>query len=1380
MLLVVMGEPRDRAEAANHETMSVIRAPTEDDSLAETSGPQDEIGSPALGQTFASLGRLTTLQPGDFIGGSDGKRFEIASRVGAGGLGIVRGARDSALDRTVALKFITYSRTSSAASTQINELFKLEARLTARLAHENIVRIFDIGNEEGVPFLVMEHLEGRTLDSLLAKDEWDALKATKVMTDVARGLAHAHKAGVVHRDLKPSNIFILKDGRAKILDFGLAGLGSLFSGLAGGSSAVGTPSYMPPEQWLAQSQDGRSDIWAAGVIFFEMLAGRPPFVAQNLEMLRQNVTSPDPAPSLRQLRPELPEEAERVVARALKKDITQRFGTADELLDALVGLEVALTRGLHAQGPDRLKRPRSERRQLTLLSCALADLVGIAERMEPEDFSELLDGFFETCATVVRQLEGTMVSNTGGRSVACFGYPVAHEDDAQRAVRAAFLMCDAVRSLGRSGSEVPAVQVGVHTGVALAGKLRGDDPEAPAVIQGDVPEVTAWLEHRARPGEILLTQRTEPLLRGLFELESLGLESPQGARNPIEIYRAVALREAVSRFTSARLTGLTPLVGRDAEAGILRDLWQRTKSGQGQFALISGEAGIGKSRMVETLKEQVANESHTWLTAQCWSHFRNAALHPLVECIVRSTDIRPEQAAAEKLKKLESELAKLRLPLAELVPVLASFLHIPLSEPYRAPQLSPEQFKKQLLEALVSMLMAMAEHQPTLFIVEDLHWSDASTQELLDLLLDRLNRASLMVVATSRPEFQPPWPESLLRRIALARLSDSQASAMVALASLRRNLPIDAVTQLVSRSDGIPLFIEELTRAVLEDASQTIPASLSELLLARLDKLTGAGKDVAQLGSVTGREFTYELIHRSWPADEETLRDGLMQLVEAGLLRPLGQLGDARYVFKHALVQEAAYRSLTRSQQRDHHRRAAEVLARDFPATADAQPELMAHHHAEAGENEPAIVYLEKAGQLAAQRAAVGDAEAHYRRALQLLLLQPESTARDRDELRLQLALGAPLMATRGYANPEVRSTYARARELCQRAGGDAQLFASVLGLWQFYMVAGEVLISADLGRQLLAQAEQSTDPVRLMLAHRALGTSLMLCGEFQSCHDHSEQGSALYDPAQHGKLVLKYGQDPGVLNTLYTAWSAWYLGFPDEALRRAEQAVELARTLQHPLTITIALTYLALVHNYRGEHQIASVLAREAMDTAIQHKLALWQAMSKIEYGWALIGLGERARGGELIKDGVVSWKKTGARSGLTFFLASLAWGQWQSGALDDAMSTLDEMDELVRQTGERFIEAELLRLRGEVTLLLRPEKEPEAEANFLRGLEIARQQKARAWELRLAMSLGRLWARRGETDRARELIDSSLAGFVEGLDTADLKQARLLLQSM
>ncbi len=1148
-----MSGTRDRPAGANEETRPPFdsESPTGAESLVETSSPPSPDDAAGSGVASA-FGRVAALRSGDFIGGADGNRFEIVQRLGAGAMGIVHLARDSALDRTVALKFITYNRANTS-SAQLGELFKLEARLTARLAHENIVRIFDIGEEEGVPFLVMEHLEGRSLDSLLAREEWDALKATKVMTDVARGLAHAHKSGVVHRDLKPSNIFILKEGRAKILDFGLAGLSKLFSHDLSGAAAVGTPNYMPPEQWLGEPQDGRSDIWAAGVIFFEMLAGRAPFLAPSVEALRKLVTSPDPAPSLRQFRPDLPEEAERVVASAINKDLTKRFGTAEELLDALVGLEMALTRSLHAQGADRQSQPRPERRQVTLLSCALADLVGISERMDPEDFGELVGAFFETCATVVRQLEGSLVSHSGGRSVACFGYPVAHEDDAQRAVRAAFLVCEAVRNLKQPGREAPSVQVGIHTGVALAGKLRSDDPGATAVIQGDVPEVTSWLEHRAKPGEILLTQRTQLLLHGLVDLEFLGLESPAGARTPIEIYRAAGLRKVASRFASASLTELTPLVGRDVEVRRVHDRWQRVKSGQGQFVLISGEAGIGKSRMVETLKEQVEADSPAWLTAQCWSHFRHAALHPLVDSILRATDIRPEEAAADKLKKLEAYLGTLQLPPAELVPMLATFLRVPLSAPYQAPQMSPELFKNRLLNALATLLLAMAARQPTVLIVEDLHWSDASTQELLGTLLGRIDRTALLVVATFRPEFQPPWPDGgHLMRISLPRLSDSQASALVALANPRGTLSPESVAELVSRSDGIPLFIEELTRAVVEGASQTIPASLSELLLARLDKLTGAGKDAAQLGAVIGREFAYELIRRAWPGDEVTLRSGLMQLVEAGLLRPQahGPQDDARYVFKHALVQEAAYRSLAKSARRDHHRRAAEVLARDFPHVAEAQPELMAHHYAEAGENEKAMASLEKAGQLAAQRAAVGDAEAHYRHALQLLELQPESTARDRDELRLQLALGAPMMAARGYANPDVKKTYARALELCQRAGEDAQVFASLLGLWYFYMVSGGVRISADLGRQLLAQAQQSADPVRLMLAHRALGTSLMLCGEFQACHDHTVQGAALYDPGQHGKLVLKFGQDPGVLNILYVAWSAWYLGFADEALR--------------------------------------------------------------------------------------------------------------------------------------------------------------------------------------------------------------------------------------
>ncbi|MDC0715766.1 TOMM system kinase/cyclase fusion protein [Nannocystis bainbridge] len=1334
-------------------------------------------------------GFMPLAKKGDRIGGEDGQRFELLERLGAGGMGVVYLARDTLLDRAVAIKFILQAPTDDS-SREIVDRFRTEARASARLSHENIVRVFDLGSAVGVPFLVMEYLEGRPLDAVLAEGPLEARRVVQLVIDIVRGLSHAHRADIVHRDLKPANVFVTRDGRAKIVDFGLA---SVAAGRADTQTSPlsGTPRYMSPEQWRGEDQDGRTDLWSVGVMLFEMLCGHSPFWRDHLSEVRANVLSEAAAPALRAFRPELPALAETVAARALAKDVARRFGTAEELLDALVGLELALARPGRA-GEEPVERPRraSERRQVTLLSCSLVEALALAEVMDPDAYADLLDGFLDICATVARQLEGTMVAAHGGHALVCFGWPAAHEDDAERALRAGFLVVDSVRGLASAGGATLAARIGICSGSVVADKR---EHEAAPRLLGELPHVATWLEGQAAPHEILLSGRARALVRGTIEVEARGERRPPGGGRTIEVLRALRPSRTVSRFDRAG-GELTPLVGREAEVDALRGLWAQVREGRGQFVLLSGEAGLGKSRLVQTLRAYTAGEAHQRLVCQCWPHFRNSALHPLLEATMRAMDIEPEATASDRLARVEAALADLRVPLAEHVPLFAAVLAIPLDGRYAAPQLSPDLLKNRVQEALIRTVLALAAQRPTLLVVEDLHWSDQSTLELLELLVARMTEAPLMVVATSRPEFAPNWPaRPHLHRLALRRLSPHQTAAMVALAARGQALPEELVAQLVARADGIPLFVEEVTQTAAEvwqregqasavrrasSALAAIPATLQELLLARLDRLQEAGREVAQLGAVLGRDFPYALLRHASDRDEETLRTGLMQLVEAGIVRVEGSEQAARYVFRHALVQEAALSSLLRPRRQYLHGQATRAILGQFPELAELQPELLAHHFVEAGDHERAIEWLEKAGQKAVQRSANTDAVSHYAQAIALLRARPEGDPRDRKELALQLALGAPLMATRGYAAPEVHDTYARARELCRRAGDDAQLFPSVLGLWQFYMVGGAAEISANLGRQLVAQAETTDNRTMLMLAYRALGTSQMLLGEIAGCRELTEKGLALYDIREHGKLALRYGQDPGVTNGLYLAWVLWFLGHPDQAVARAREALRLAQEIEHPLSIAFAMNYLATLHNYRGEFATARDLADRAEKVATEHKLQLWLAMCQIQRGWSQLGSGEREAGASELAEGVAGWTRTGAKAGISFFQAAAIWGLWRAGRHDEAMRKVDEVEEFMRRSGERFFEAEVLRLRGELLLSTGMTSGTRtAEDCFRRGLEVARRQQARAWELRLALSQARLLVLRGSPGEARELVAGAYEWFKEGLETADLREARALL---
>lgn len=1335
--------------------------------------------------------RIELPKVGSRLGGGDGQRFELVEPIGSGSMGTVFLARDRSLARNVALKLIDPFHTV-VPEEQGLRLFELEAQATAKLDSENIVRIFDLGTANGVPFLVMEFLEGRSLQSLIQHERLDALRATRMLRDIARGLGHAHRAGVVHRDLKPSNIFVLKDDRLKILDFGLARSTSRAGADPTLSPLVaGTPPYMAPEQWRGEPQDGRTDFWAAGVIFFEMLTGRLPFDGDVRE-LRKLLLSSDVAPSIRSFRPDLPEEVEHVLGRTLDKNIEGRFSTAADLLDALVGLEVVLTRNMRASAPTdgapRTSPTLPERRRVTFLSCGLADLLPLSERVGLDQLNEAMASFVDLASTVVRALEGSIVSAVGGRLVACFGHPMAHEDDAQRALRAGLLILDAMES--QRAVPVP-VRLGVHTGQVVVHAPAGD-ARAP-LIYGDASNLAAWLEEQAAPNTMVTSERTLQLASGLFDTEALDPLAPAGCARPVQLYRVLRQKPGASRFERAALSTLTPLLGRDVEVEQLRAAWARTIDGRGQVVLISGEGGIGKSRLTEVLRSQVGAQPSTQMICQCWPFFRNAALHPMKELAQRTMGINPESSTAERLRRLETAVEALGLPLVETVPLLASFLSIPTDGAYAPLQLTPDLYRQRLLALLVELLVRSAAHRPTLFVVEDLHWGDTSTLEMIDRLLAQIESLRLMVVLTFRPELQPPWPpRPYLQSITLQRLSPALTAAMVVLVPGARELPVEVVSQLAARADGIPLFAEELTRAVLkvprakEETAEpqalapaddfAIPATLSEGILARLDHLAGAGKEVAQLGAVLGRDFSYRLIHRASHLDEETLHRGLLQLVEAGLLGHFTEASGPKYFFKHALFQEAVYHSLFKSQQQAHHLRVAATLAQDFPDVAAAQPELLAHHYARGGNGDAAIGFLERAGRRAVQASAHIDAITHLRQALELLATLPADMARHRRELSLLLALGSPLMSAHGYAAPEVEANYARARELCRVAGEDSQLFPSLLGLWQFSMVGGRAEISAEFGRQLLAQAEKSGNTTDLMIARRAIGTSLMLLGDLAACRDHTERGLELYDRAQHGTLAFRQGHDPGVALGLYAAWSLWLLGYPDQALRRACDAVALARELHHPLSVAFALNYLAMTHNYRGEHDEAQALAEEAGAISDMHHLSLWLAMSRLQSGWALCGQHLYRDGIAQLRQGLAGWVKTGARAALTNFPATLAQSLLHAERFDEAKTVIEEATAIGASNRESFYDAELWRLRGELTLA-QSRDAAAAEDCFRRGLAIARQQQARSWELRLATSLGRL-LRGGPRDaEGRALLVDVFSWFSEGIRTADLMAARQLL---
>jgi TOMM system kinase/cyclase fusion protein len=1051
--------------------------------------------------------------------------------------------------------------------------------------------------------------------------------------------------------------------------------------------------------------------------------------------------------------------------------------------------------------PSEPLSPAAERRQLTVLFCDLVESTALASQLDPEEWREVVRAYQATCAKVIARFEGHIAQYLGDGLLVYFGYPLAHEDDAPRAVRAGLGMVEAVAQLNTrlaQEREVSlAVRLGIHTGLVVVGDVGGDGRQEQLAL-GETPNVAARLQGLAAPNTLVISAATFHLLGGFFACQPLGLPLLKGVTQPLAVYRVLYESMARSRLEAAGSAGLTPLVGREQEIGLLRERWAQVKDGLGQVVLLSGEAGIGKSRLVQVLTEHVAAEPQAWLTpCQCSPYYQNTALYPMIDLLERVTlRFEREESAEQKLCKLEGFLVQYGLPLAEAVPLLAALLSLPLTADYAPLQLSPEQQKHKTLQTFLTILLRIAAQQPVLFVIEDLHWVDPSTLELLSLLVDQGPTPRIMTLLTFRPDFSPPWiGRSHVTQVTLNRLQRRQAAEMTGQVAHGKALPPEVVEQVVTKTDGVPLFVEELTKMVLDSGLLqareeryeltgplpllAIPTTLHDSLMARLDRLT-AVKALAQLGATLGREFSYELLRAASPWDEESLRRGLQQLVEAEFLYQRGLPPQATYMFKHALIQDAAYQSLLRSTRQQYHQRIAQVLAAQFPETAETQPELLAHHYTEAGLSAQAIPYWLRAGQRAVERSATLEAVAHLTNGLELLATLPDTPERAQQELVMQTTLGPALMATKGYAAQEVEYAYARARELCRQVGETPQLFQALWGLWYFYLVRAELQTARELGEQLLNLAQRVQAPAFLLLAHRALGQTLTFLGEFSTAQGHLEQGMSLYDPEQHRAFASLYGQDQGVICRSWAALALWCLGYPDQALRRSREALTLAQELAHPFSLAYAMCFAGKLCQLRREVQAAQERATAAMALCTEQGFALYLARGTIQRGWALAEQGQGADGLAQMHQGMAAYQATGSEVFRPYYVAFLAEAYGKTGQAEEGLTMLAEALAAVHKTGERFYEAELYRLKGELLLARSAGDYTEAEACFRQALDIARQQQAKSLELRAAMSLARLWHQQGKRDEARELLAPIYGWFTEGFDTADLQEAKAFLEAL
>jgi class 3 adenylate cyclase len=873
------------------------------------------------------------------------------------------------------------------------------------------------------------------------------------------------------------------------------------------------------------------------------------------------------------------------------------------------------------------RSPEAERRQLTVMFCDLVDSTKLSSQLDPEEYRDVVRAYQRVCTEIIQRYDGHIAQLLGDGLLVYFGYPHAHEDDAQRAVRTGLGILAALQDLNKGLQQDKGIQLafrlGIHTGLVVVGAMGGAGRYENLAL-GETPNVAARIQGLAAPNTMAVSEATYRLIQGYFECQDLGAQTLRGVAEPVTLYRVLSASSAQGRLDIAQTRGLTLLVGREQEVGLLFERWEQVKSGQGQVVLLTGDAGIGKSRLVQMLKDHVVQEPYVRWECRSIEYYQNSVLYPMIDLFQRLLRFQAEDTRNEKLAKLEQALSQYRLPLEESVPLFAPLLALPVPENrYPLLNLSPQRQRQKTLEAIVAMLLELAEHQPVLLIVEDLHWTDPTTLEWLNLLIDQTSTASLLVLLTCRPHFQPAWHHrSYLTEVTVHRLSQPQVEHIVTRMTDGKTLPKAVLAQIVEKTDGVPLFVEELTKAVVESGNLQdvnghyaltgslstfiIPATLQDSLMARLDRLVTA-KGVAQIGATIGRQFAYDVLLMVSQLDAVTLQRELGRLVEAEIVYQRGVPPQASYVFKHALIQDAAYQSLLKSTRQQYHQRIAHVLEEQFPETVEGQPELLAHHYTEAGLIEHAVDYWQKAGQSAIQRSAHVEAISHLRTGLALLQTLPETPERVQREVDMLIAIGVALIAHKGYAASEVEQTYIRARQLCEHLDDPHQLFPVLRGLYTYYNVRAEYQTAHTLGEQLLTLAQQVQDSGMLLAAHRALGTTLFYVGAAVLAYTHLAQGIALYDPQQHHASVFRSGEDANVVCRSHAARALWYLGSPDQGLAQNQEAVTLAQQIARPFSLSFALSAAAWFHQFRREVRASQAYADATISFAKEQGFRHW-----------------------------------------------------------------------------------------------------------------------------------------------------------------------------
>lgn len=1029
-----------------------------------------------------------------------------------------------------------------------------------------------------------------------------------------------------------------------------------------------------------------------------------------------------------------------------------------------------------------------ERRSVTIMFCDLVGSTALSGRLDPEDLGTVLLAYRETVSNTVRKFGGFVARYVGDSLLVYFGYPLAHDDDAVRALQAAMQIRTDLAQLSTRLADLAggtlSVHIGIHTGEVIAGEFGSGAMREAAAVVGETPNIAARLQGVAGADEVIISHATHRLVQGRFVFEALPQLQLRGVDLPQSAYRLVANRPESAAADHWQQVSVSELLGREEELGLLAKRWRRVQDGDGQVALVSGEAGIGKTRLLQALATRIGPEAGASLTCQCSPYFTNSAFFPFADLVRRQLKLGAQPTQADIHAALAAELNARKVASRDALPLVAAMLAgaaLPDATSERSPQAQRDTFMEWLAAWLV------ASPHPLILIVEDLHWADASTLDFLGLLVDQIASSPVFLLLSFRSEFRPPWPiRSNMFHLTLGRLSSGDVRAIVDRLTEGKPLPATILAQVIEKTDGVPLFVEEFTKMVIEagvletpaggataSASRAIdvPDTLRGSLLARLDR-QGEAKSVAQIAAVIDREISFRLLQAVCGLSDDVLKARAATLVDAELLLQRGVPPESHYTFKHSLIRDAAYQSLLKSSRAVYHRQTAEALLANFPALAEGHPEFVAHHFSKAGLSDRAFGYWRAAGMRALEASANVEASAHLAKALEEVASQPESAAQAAREVELQIALGTALTAARGYGSTEVERTYARAYALCENLGDERQqLFAALSGLHSFYQVRGPLQRARDVALRLVRLAERSGDQSQLAQAHRRYGWSLFCSGQMREGKEHLDRALGLYDATRSSEHSIVYGAHPWIVGFVNSAWLEWVVGHPQVAIERSRTAVTLARELGRPLSLAYALCMSAAVHQCDADPQQTLELAANTVALARENSMPYWIAWGSVLEGWALVQLDQFDTGFKTLESGLRAYRDTGAELFRPYSLCLLAEACRAKGRVAEALDHLDEALASAAAQGVQFYTAEIHRLRGDLALDLG--REPEvALAAYRESMALANAQGALAFELRAAASLADCLLRSGDAAEAVRVAKEIARRLPQGLASADARR--------